>query len=1213
MDLKKSLIIIILFLLVPTVLAITLTQDVFKSYRVLSSTGDEDLMFNVEIKGLNICFVPKIADGTEIEECVCLDKEISMEAECKEEKCTKRKLYFPNSLNIRDKNNKFKTSVNKAVTDKFCYNVVNPLSNMFLKFGEESVIILGDNTYNSTDTNVTQENSFAHLTLNDSDIVLYMPFDEGITSPNWTAGQVGNALEFDGVDDYVDASAITTGNIITASVWVKANVDNSSIAQVFVNNYDGTDRVNIGSSGTNDRINLIANNTLYGYVLGIDWDDGSWHHLAYTFNSTNFILYFDGNNYSMYNTADPSDADDQVLRIGAITKTTITNFFNGTIDQVAIWNRSLTANEINITYQRGLAEKGINITNDLVSYWTLNESSGITAFDYIGGNNGTLSGYSQVTYDYSSSNNDGTLKNTVTFTENGKYGGAFEFDGVDDWVGLSSSDSVPASGNFTISGWVKPNTNHIGTLISNNNNQAGRWDLYGIHSSFGNSARFWSNGAGILTGSTVMNDSNWHHIVVVRSGDNWELFIDANSEDTNTSSGSLDTSNNYRIGINVGNNNPFNGTIDEVAIWNRSLTADEILDLYNNQSSKFYNKGEMLFQNIDLGTNESVNITLAGCGTLKGSYLSAKFNNLPEQNFSSCNLNNYNISSISDRTDLNMSVLFYSGDYNFYSPIIKSTIRLFGGGNITAEPEPPVIEPSFCKRFVLRNKSSGINVFSVDCNGKLNVTDSILMNWNRLINANISNSSISTEDVNRDIPVNCPSDTFVSGWGDNLSTTICSADSDNGTIWTQIGTLLFPTTAVNINISGDLVAQTFNGSWNGSVNYPTNTQFDNATIIRNHNISWLNLWYSGIGFYTDDNFSVSLSARTNLTYDAELDNDSIIRNHNTSWFLPYIHWNRSGAYTFLGNINDNVSIGVSDSSQMDHKFTVAGDGGPTQIDIMRNEVHGDAKTIGIINFEGQSDIGAPINYADISGLAILDDDGSTDGALAFNVMQGGSFGEAMRIDDDLEVGIGTTDPKNKLDVEGGAVIGAAYSGTNTAPSNGLLIEGNVGIGTISPTSKLHIIGDLNVTGTIYNEISPNKMSVSIGTLELGGVENLSLADDNLVKVAEAASTPAMLIELNFTVANEPERLYFIGRYEGSATHELEVQVLNFSSGSYIEIRENIRDLKHTSGDINYFREWNFPLPNSNYVNNNIVSVRINHTDNGNSAHNLYMDKIWITE
>ncbi|MBL4647395.1 MAG: hypothetical protein JKY13_00310 [Gammaproteobacteria bacterium] len=54
--------------------------------------------------------------------------------------------------------------------------------------------------------------------------------------------------------------------------------------------------------------------------------------------------------------------------------------------------------------------------------------------------------------------------------------------------------------------------------------------------------------------------------------------------------------------------------------------------------------------------------------------------------------------------------------------------------------------------------------------------------------------------------------------------------------------------------------------------------------------------------------------------------------------------------------------------------------------------------------------------------------------------------------------IGSQDPKNKLDIGGGAVIGASYSGSNTAPSNGLLVQGNVGIGTATPAGNLHVYG-----------------------------------------------------------------------------------------------------------------------------------------------------------
>lgn len=61
------------------------------------------------------------------------------------------------------------------------------------------------------------------------------------------------------------------------------------------------------------------------------------------------------------------------------------------------------------------------------------------------------------------------------------------------------------------------------------------------------------------------------------------------------------------------------------------------------------------------------------------------------------------------------------------------------------------------------------------------------------------------------------------------------------------------------------------------------------------------------------------------------------------------------------------------------------------------------------------------------------------------------------------VGIGTSTPANKLDIEGGAAIGATYSGTSAAPANGLLVEGNVGVATTSPNSRLQVFGAIATT------------------------------------------------------------------------------------------------------------------------------------------------------
>ncbi|MBK7854798.1 MAG: collagen-like protein [Bacteroidetes bacterium] len=66
------------------------------------------------------------------------------------------------------------------------------------------------------------------------------------------------------------------------------------------------------------------------------------------------------------------------------------------------------------------------------------------------------------------------------------------------------------------------------------------------------------------------------------------------------------------------------------------------------------------------------------------------------------------------------------------------------------------------------------------------------------------------------------------------------------------------------------------------------------------------------------------------------------------------------------------------------------------------------------------------------------------------------------------VGLGTTTPASKLDVEGGLAVGATYSGTTSAPANGAIIEGNVGIGTNIPSNKLDVTGN---TSRVVNGIN----------------------------------------------------------------------------------------------------------------------------------------------
>lgn len=67
-----------------------------------------------------------------------------------------------------------------------------------------------------------------------------------------------------------------------------------------------------------------------------------------------------------------------------------------------------------------------------------------------------------------------------------------------------------------------------------------------------------------------------------------------------------------------------------------------------------------------------------------------------------------------------------------------------------------------------------------------------------------------------------------------------------------------------------------------------------------------------------------------------------------------------------------------------------------------------------------------------------------------------------------KVGIGSVvfAPQNMLDVKGAIVVGNAYSGVNTAPANGLLVQGNTGIGITAPTEKLDVAGNVKFSGAL---------------------------------------------------------------------------------------------------------------------------------------------------
>jgi len=236
----------------------------------------------------------------------------------------------------------------------------------------------------------------------------------------------------------------------------------------------------------------------------------------------------------------------------------------------------------------------------LVVYYKFDEGSGTTAFDSSG--NG----------------NDGTLMNNPTWTT-GITGGALDFDGIDDYV--DGVDIDFPSGPFTVSAWFKTTvTSGAGALIhkiSNFQNQ--NYYIYPHTGRGGVLAGLW-DGTGwqeVATDSnTTFNDGIWHHVAMVVSTTTIELFVDATSYGTVNHDNTIPTNDqNFNIGRQNNNAQYFTGQIDEVRIYNRTLSAQEVSTLYSpTQGILRFSAGSY---SITEG-NDSVAITVSRTGGSSG-------------------------------------------------------------------------------------------------------------------------------------------------------------------------------------------------------------------------------------------------------------------------------------------------------------------------------------------------------------------------------------------------------------------------------------------------------------------------------------------------------------------------------------------------------------------------------------------------------------------
>jgi len=200
-------------------------------------------------------------------------------------------------------------------------------------------------------------------------------------------------------------------------------------------------------------------------------------------------------------------------------------------------------------------------------------------------------------YDFSNNNtNNATLQNgPVHNFSGGKFAGAYEFDGVDDYIYLNSTAEINEY-PFTLSAWAKKiDDGNNGTIVALTQIGVSDFRMYGLWINSSGQAEMIADdtsgsGGAILGGGNDIT-GGWHHIVGVFTSDSDKrLYVDGDNVVNITTSETFLTISNIEVG-RLGDSTPsdyFNGTIDEVVVWNRSLSSTEIKDLYKLKEAFYY-------------------------------------------------------------------------------------------------------------------------------------------------------------------------------------------------------------------------------------------------------------------------------------------------------------------------------------------------------------------------------------------------------------------------------------------------------------------------------------------------------------------------------------------------------------------------------------------------------------------------------------------------
>ena len=374
----------------------------------------------------------------------------------------------------------------------------------------------------------------------------------------------GYALDFDGTDDFVslpNESSFDFTTAMTVEAWIKVGVFDKGWQAIVtkgdaawrLHRYNTSDNISFGTGG-------LSNTDLQGTT---NVNDGQWHHVACVFDGSTKILYVDGKLDASIAVTGTIATSNAAVYFGENSEAT-SRHFNGSIDEVRIWDDARTQAEIQANMHRELAGSEAN----LVAYYQMSDGSGTSLTD------NTSNGHT------------GTLNNSPSWVTSAAHAGpgmALDFDGGDDFAYAALNAS--SSSTITLECWLSFNSLTDQQNMMNVHSTANSLIRLVPYKTSGNSiSLFIYDGSDtyiVPTTFSVTQTDEWHHLVFIYDAGTVEIYADGNQVGSASSQGSFNTgaSSQFSMGADFdGSAAGFHSNVkmDEVRIWSDVRTEAEI-------------------------------------------------------------------------------------------------------------------------------------------------------------------------------------------------------------------------------------------------------------------------------------------------------------------------------------------------------------------------------------------------------------------------------------------------------------------------------------------------------------------------------------------------------------------------------------------------------------------------------------------------------------